>query len=897
MVIDSRQTLVPLAGVSSVHYYSLLAAEQQGLAGIGRLPRCLKNILENLIRQHAEGRSDGSDIARLAGWLRSRGVDSGEIAFRPTRMIMPESSGLPLFGDLAAMRDAMAAEGGNPAEINPQLPVDVIVDHSGDVEVHGRPDAVELNLKREVERNGERYRFLRWASQAFERLRVFPPGAGICHQINLEYLARVVWTEVHDGRTIAFPDSLIGMDSHTSMINSLGIIGWGVGGLEGGSVALGEPVSLLIPPVIGIRLSGRLPAGANATDLVLTITERLRREKLVGKFIEYFGEGLSALALPDRATVANMTPEIGPTMSFFPVDQQTLTFLRLTGRSAEQIALVEAYARAQGLWWEPGAAEADYTEVIDIDLSAVESSMAGPSRPQDRVTLTKVQGAFTAAFPPRPLSEPAAETKVPRPRDGDIVLAAITSCTNTSNPWVMLGAGLLARNAVRRGLRTQPWVKTSLAPGSRVVAGYLRDAGLQEPLDALGFNLVGFGCMTCMGNSGPLVPGVAESIEKHGSTTVAVISGNRNFEGRVHVAVRANFLASPPLVVAYALAGRILINMEDESLGTGSDGRPVFLADIWPSDTEIQDLMQHLLAPARYTANYENILEGSAAWRAISGSKGTQMSWDEASKFIRRPPFFEGFQRLAEPSKDIRGARVLALLGDMVTTDHISPIGVISPGTPADQYLQAEGVPRADYVNYAARRLNHDVMIRGTFANIRLRNEMTPEVEGSSTVHYPSGEHLSIPDAAGRYRASGVALVIVAGLEYGAGSSRDWAAKGTRLLGVGAVIAGSFERIHRSNLVGMGVLPLEFTGGDTRKSLSIDGGETFDILGLSGDLKPGQEVRAMMHKDGKVQELLLKLRLDTQLDLSYFRHGGMLPYVLRRYLNRGKNHDTTPTPA
>ncbi len=891
MPIDSRQTLRRLPGAGApIHYYSLAAAEEAGLPDVSRLPFSLKCVLENLLRQHAEGRSDGSDVAKLADWLKSRSSNE-EIGFCPTRMIMPESSGLPLFGDLAAMRDAMAELGGDPAAINPVVPVDVIVDHSGNVDAHGQPDAVAVNLSLEIGRNGERYRFLRWAAHAFDNLRLFPPGVGICHQINLEYLARVVWTEERDGKVIAFPDSLVGMDSHTPMINSMGIVGWGVGGLEGGSAALGQPVSMLVPSVVGVRLRGHLPVGATATDLVLTITERLRQEQLQGMFIEYTGDGLAALSLPDRATVANMTPECGATMGFFPIDRQTLAFLRLTGRPEEQVALVETYARAQGLWHEAAMAEPDFTQVVTIDLDRVVPSVSGPSKPQQRVGLDQAARSFTDVFPRQ------GDAQGP-PRDGDIVIAAMTSCTNTSNPSVMLAAGLLARNAVRRGLRPPPWVKTSLAPGSLVVADYLRSAGLQADLDTLGFNVVGFGCTTCMGNSGPLLPGVAETIARNNVAAVAVLSGNRNFEGRVHTSVRANYLASPPLVVAYALCGSILLDLTREPLGTDNQGAPVMLSDIWPSDDEVLALTEALLTPQRYRANYLHILEGSEPWRAIEGPQGIRFDWGHTSSFIRRPPFFDRFPRAPKPVSNISGARVLAVLGDMVTTDHISPIGVISPGTPADQYLQQQGIQRQDYVNYAARRLNHDVMIRGTFANIRLRNEMTPGVEGSSTLHQPDGRQMSIPAAAELYRADSVPLVIVAGREYGAGSSRDWAAKGTFLLGVRAVIAESFERIHRSNLVGMGVLPLEFMDGATRATLAIDGSERFDIGGLDGALLPRQQLPATITRsDGRVQRLTLRLRLDTSLEVQYFKHGGILPYVLRDYLEKEKVRDTSSTPS
>ena len=876
-MIDARACLQPLAGSApATWFFSLPAAERLGLAGIARLPFSLKCILENLLRQQALGQSDGGDVERLAGWLRNRGSDQ-EIAFRPARMLIPESSGLPLFGDLAALRDAMVAWGGDPRAVGPRVPVDFIVDHSASVDVHGQPGAVSLNLAQEVARNGERYRFLRWAAQAFDRLRVFPPGSGICHQINLEHLARVVDTVEIDGCRVAIPDSLVGMDSHTPMVNGMGIVGWGVGGLEGGSAALGEPVTMLIPAVVGIRLLGRLPAGATATDLVLAVTQRLRQERLQGQFIEYTGPGLSALSLANRATVANMTPECGATMGFFPIDAATLAYLRQTGRDAAHIALVERYARAQGLWWDEGVEEPAFTRTIAFDLAQVEPSVAGPNRPHQRVPLAQAAQAFRGAFPERPQEAGL--------RDGDIVLAAITSCTNTSNPALMLAAGLLARNAVRRGLRPPPWVKTSLAPGSRVVAAYLSGSGLQDDLDRLGFHVVGFSCMTCMGNSGPLLPAVAEALAVREAAVVAVLSGNRNFEARVHAQAQANFLASPPLVVAYALAGSILTDLTRDPLGHDAAGRAVFLADLWPQPEEVEALVRTQVTPQRFGAGYADIAQGPAQWQAIESVAGLQFPWGD-STFIRRPPFFADFERRPAAPADLHGARVLGMFGDMLTTDHISPIGEISPGTPADTYLRSLGIARQDYVNYAARRLNHDVMVRGTFANIRLRNEMTPGREGSWTVHHPSGALLSVHAAAQRYAAEGVPLVIVAGREYGAGSSRDWAAKGTRLLGVRAVIAESFERIHRSNLARMGVLPLEFTEGTTRRSLGLDGSETFDILGLAADLQPLQLLRVVIHAGHSRREIALRLRLDTRAELQYFLHGGLMPCVLRQYLDK-----------
>jgi aconitate hydratase len=870
MSVDGRATRRALN--PKFDYYSLEAAEALGLAGVSRLPCSLKVVLENVLRQHAEGRSDGADIAAVAGWLATRRAER-EIAFRFTRVLMPDSSGVPLLGDLAAMRDAMIRLGGDPARLSPSVPVDLVVDHSVMVDAYGVPDAASRNQALELKRNAERYAFLRWGAQAFRNLRIVPPGNGIIHQINLESLARVVWTA--DG--VAYPDSVLGMDSHTAMINSLGILGWGVGGLEGGAGALGESVAMLVPEVIGCRLVGRPRPGVTSTDIVLTVTQALRRHKVVDKFVEYFGPGVAELSLPDRATIANMSPENGATMGFFPVDAETLRYLRLTGRDEAQVRLVEAYCKAQGLWRDAGTPPAEFTSVVEIELSAVEPSVAGPSRPQDRVPLREAPAAFQTIS-----KEKSAEGL----KDGDVVIAAITSCTNTSNPAVMIGAGLLARNAVARGLKVRPGIKTSLSPGSRVVADYLEKSGLQASLDALGFQVAGFGCMTCMGNSGPLPAGVAEAVETHGVAAVAVLSGNRNFEGRIHPAVRANFLASPPLVVAYALAGSVLVNLEREPLGAGADGKPVYLRDIWPAAEEIGRIIDEVLTPALYRSRYATLLEGTPEWRALKGRTGEIYAWSPGSSFIRRPPFFDDMAAMPEEPADIRGARVLGLFGDMFTTDHISPIGVISKGTPAAEYLSALGIAPADFVNYAARRLNHEVMIRGTFANVRVRNEMTPGVEGSSTVHYPSGERVPIHAAAERYRAEGVPLVVIAGAEYGAGSSRDWAAKGTRLLGVRAVIAESFERIHRSNLVGMGVLPLEFPAGATRKTLALKGDEIIDVAGISGAMAPRSEPDCTIKRaDGSRHRLKLLSRLDTRRDVEYFRHGGLLHRVLRQRLS------------
>ena len=860
MSIDGRATRRALN--AEFDYYSLEAAEALGLTGVSRLPFSLKVVLENVLRQHAEGRSDGADIAAVAGWLATRRAER-EIAFRFTRVLMPDSSGVPLLGDLAAMRDATIRLGGDPQRLNPSVPVDLVVDHSVMVDAYGTPDAAERNQALELKRNAERYAFLRWGGQAFANLRIVPPGNGICHQVNLEYLARVVWTS----GGVAYPDSVLGMDSHTAMINSLGILGWGVGGLEGGAGALGESIAMLVPEVFGVRLVGKLAPGVTATDLVLTLTQTLRRHKLVDKFVEYFGPGVSELALPDRATISNMSPENGATMGFFPVDAETLRYLRLTGRDEAQVALVEAYCKAQGLWRDDKTPVPEFTGILEVDLSTIEPSVSGPSRPQDRVALRDAPAAF------RKLVEK------PKARDGDVVIAAITSCTNTSNPAVMIGAGLLARNAVARGLKPRPWVKTSLSPGSRVVADYLEKSGLQRSLDALGFQPTGYGCMTCMGNSGPLPPEVDA-----GSTSVAVLSGNRNFEGRVHPAVRAAFLASPPLVVAYALAGSVLVDLATEPLGEDEKGRPVYLRDVWPERAEIDQVIGKTINPSLYRERYAEVGEGSPQWRALATGSGTTFPWNQKSTFIRRPPFFDDIRAEPDEPGDIRGARILGLFGDMFTTDHISPIGVISRGTPAAEYLASLGIAPGDFVNYAARRLNHDVMIRGTFASTRVRNEMTPDVEGSATVHYPGGQRMPFHATAERYRKEGVPLVVIAGSEYGAGSSRDWAAKGTRLLGVRAVIAESFERIHRSNLVGMGVLPLQFPAGVTRKTLALRGDEVIQIIGIGGIIPRSQLECTITRADGTRERLRLLARVDTKREVDYFRHGGLLHYVVRHRL-------------
>lgn len=870
-------------GKHEFDYFSLAAAENAGFRGIQSLPYTVRILIENLIRNQAAGRATDLDARELVARL-VRGDTDVEVEFHPVRVMMPESSGITLMGDMAAMRDAMVDLGGDPGRINPTVPVDFIVDHSVMVEDAGKPTSLQFNMDSEFAQNLERYEFLRWCGQAFDGLRVFPPGSGICHQINLEYLARVVSVDQTARRGMACPDSLIGMDSHTAMINSIGVVGWGVGGFEGGNAALGEPVIVSIPEVVGVRLTGRLAPGTTSTDLVLTITQRLRREQLIGRFVEYFGQGVDALTQTERATVSNMTPEYGATMAFFPVDAQTLRFLELTGRDPDQVALVREYCRAQGLWRDATSPIPRYARIVEIDLGEVRPSLAGPSRPDARVDLGQAPGAFARAVP-KPFEPVPVEGCDFAIGNGSIVIAAITSCTNTSNPTVMVAAGLLARNAVRRGLRPKPWVKTSLSPGSRVVADYFAASGLQQDLDALGFNVVGFGCMSCMGNSGPLPDPIINAIESSDLATVAVLSGNRNFDARVHNSVQLNFLASPPLVIAYALTGSIHHDLTTQPLGNDTAGNPVYLRDIWPTQEEVHAVIESSIKPDLFRNRYATILEGSPQWRALKGGEGKRYAWKPSSLFIQRPPYFEGMSREVPPVGDIHGARILGLFGDMLTTDHISPIGKFSPRTPAGAYLQSLGVDPQDFVNYAARRLNHHVMMRGTFANVRLRNEMTPGTEGSSTRHMPDGEEMNIFEAAERYRSEGVPLVIVAGKEYGAGSSRDWAAKGTGLLGVRAVIAESLERIHRANLVSMGVLPLQFTGDDSRLSLDLDGSETFDIFGLDSIDSPRQLVNCTVtRRDGQRTDIRLIARLDSKAEISYYRHGGILKYVIRSRL-------------
>ncbi len=880
-----------------------------------RLPFSLKILLENLLRCEDGVSVTPAHIEALLAWQPLAEPDT-EIAFMPARVVLQDFTGVPCVVDLAAMRDAVVKLGGRPEQINPLIPSELVIDHSVQVDVFGKPEALDLNGKIEFQRNHERYAFLRWGQTAFDNFKVVPPNTGIVHQVNLEYLARVVMTREVDGVLEAFPDTVFGTDSHTTMINGLGVLGWGVGGIEAEAAMLGQPSSMLIPQVVGFRLTGKLPEGATATDLVLTVTQMLRRHGVVGKFVEFFGAGLDHLPLADRATIANMAPEYGATCGLFPIDAESLTYLRLSGRSAEQIALVEAYAKHQGMWRDTSI-EADYSSVLSLDLSEVKPSLAGPKRPQDRVLLEDMKQNYRDHVAPyadarnkRSLEASAMVSEgggaaignqevlqngcvdielngqLVGLRDGAVVIAAITSCTNTSNPAVMLGAGLLARNAVKRGLKVAPWVKTSLGPGSLVVTDYLKKAGLLEDLEALGFHVVGYGCTTCIGNSGPLPAEVSAGIAKGDLTVASVLSGNRNFEGRVHAEVKMNYLASPPLVVAYALAGSADIDLSSEPLGTGSDGQPVFLRDIWPSNKEIGDLIAATVGPEMFKHNYADVFRGDSRWNQIDAPEGQIYTWDPASTYIKNPPYFEGMSMEVGTIEDIQGARMLGLFGDSITTDHISPAGNIKASSPAGLYLQERGVQPADFNSYGSRRGNDEVMLRGTFANIRIRNLMLGGEEGGDTLHYPSREKLSIFDAAMKYKAEGVPLVVLAGKEYGTGSSRDWAAKGTYLLGVRAVIAQSFERIHRSNLIGMGVLPLQFLPGESAASLGLRGDEVFDVLGLDEGKAKLASVRAT-GSDGAVTQFHAQVLLLTPKEVEYYRHGGLLQYVLRQLAAAG----------
>ncbi len=867
-------------------YYSLQAAVEAGIGDITRLPISLKVLLENLLR-FENGRSvTADDIRAMVKWVDTRSSER-EIAFHPARVLMQDFTGVPAVVDLAAMRDAMSMLGGNPEKINPLVPVDLVVDHSVVVDEFGTTGAFQQNVLNEFERNKERYEFIRWGQEAFDNFRVVPPGTGICHQVNLENLAQTVFTsKAADGAEIAYPDTLVGTDSHTTMVNGLAVLGWGVGGIEAEAAMLGQPMSMLIPEVIGFRLTGSMKEGTTATDLVLMVVQMLRKKGVVGKFVEYFGPGLDHLTLADRATIANMAPEYGATCGFFPVDAETLRYLRFTSRDEERVKLVEAYAKAQGLWRDANTPDAVYTDTLELDLGDVEPSIAGPKRPQDRIPLSKAAAAFKEGF--KALSGRDEQRSIDVQgtnydiEDGVVVLAAITSCTNTSNPGVLVAAGLVAKKAHEKGLKPKPWVKTSFAPGSQVVTDYMVAAGLQEHLDALGFNLVGYGCTTCIGNSGPLPEAIADAAAQADLTLAAVLSGNRNFEGRIHQQVKANYLASPPLVVAYALAGNMKVDLYKDALGTDQAGKPVFLKDIWPTNKEIRDTIERVLSADMFRKRYADVFAGSKEWKAVKITKGRTFTWRGTSTYVQNPPYFIDMK--GEPAKigDIKGARILALLGDSVTTDHISPAGSIKETAPAGEYLISHQVRPVDFNSYGSRRGNHQVMMRGTFANIRIRNQVAPGTEGGVTRHFPDGEVMPIYDAAMLYAKEGVPLVIFGGKEYGTGSSRDWAAKGTRLLGAKAVIVETFERIHRSNLVGMGVMPLQFKDGMSRETLKLDGTETIDITGLASGITPRMDVPCRITRTGgKVENITLLCRIDTLDEVEYYKSGGILQYVLR----------------
>ncbi|HYX36163.1 MAG TPA: aconitate hydratase AcnA [Oligoflexus sp.] len=869
------------------HYFSLPDAAKNGLGDISRLPMTLKVLLENLLRYEDGSIVTKEDVKALEQWLSTK-KSQHEIAYHPARVLMQDFTGVPAVVDLAAMRQAMTKLGGDAKKINPLAPVDLVIDHSVMIDYYGTPDAFQKNVDLEFERNAERYEFLKWAQNSLDNFRAVPPGTGICHQVNLEYLAKVVWTKEEDGQKWAYPDTCVGTDSHTTMINGLAVLGWGVGGIEAEAAMLSQPVAMVLPEVIGFKITGKMKEGMTATDLVLTVTEKLRKLGVVEKFVEFFGPGLDELSLADRATLANMAPEYGATCGFFPIDDETLRYLRFTGRDEHSVKLVEAYAKAQGMW-RNNAVEAVYTQVVDLDLNTIEPSLAGPSRPQDRITLSKAAINFRDCLP-KNFKVTDADLKKTAAVDGekytmthgDIVIASITSCTNTSNPAVLIAAGLLAKKAVEKGLSSKPWVKTSLAPGSQVVKDYLEVAGLQPHLDKLGFNIVGYGCATCIGNSGPLLPKISKAIQDNNLVAAAVLSGNRNFEGRISPDVKANYLASPPLVVAYALAGTMTLDITTQSLGKGSDGKEVFLADIWPSNREIADAIAMSLSAPMYKKRYANVFLGPKQWQATQAGKDLTFSWNPNSTYVRHPTYFENMPREAKGQDDILGASPLAILGDSVTTDHISPAGDIKKESPAGQYLINHGVKPIDFNSYGARRGNHEVMMRGTFANIRIKNEMLDGKEGGYTKHIPTGEVLSIYDVAMRYKESKTPLVVIGGKEYGTGSSRDWAAKGTNLLGVRAVITESFERIHRSNLIGMGVLPLFFLPGQNRKTLNLTGEETFDIVGVRA-MRPRQNMKCTItRKDGTKEEIQVQSAIYSEDELAYFVNGGILQYVLRR---------------
>ena len=894
--LDSFKCLRPLrVGSKTYAYYSLLAAEKSGLKGISRLPFSMKVLLENLLRNE-DGRSvTKEDIQGVAQWLKTK-TSEREIPFRPARVLMQDFTGVPAVVDLAAMRDAMQHLGGDPKKINPLVPVDLVIDHSVAVNFFGHKDSFKKNVEEEYKQNQERYRFLKWAQSSFEDFRVVPPGTGICHQVNLEYLSQTVWTaktkvtfpDKSVATEMAYPDTLVGTDSHTTMVNGLSVLGWGVGGIEAEAAMLGQPYSMVLPEVIGVRLNGKLKEGVTATDLVLTVTQMLRKRGVVGKFVEYFGAGLANLTIADRATIGNMSPEYGATCGFFPIDDDTIKYLRDTGRSADRIALVIAFAKAQGLYRTKNTPDPVFTDVLKLELSSIEPSLAGPKRPQDRIALKDVKIGFAYSMDKEFNKASEMDKRVPVEGrshtlgNGDVVIAAITSCTNTSNPNVMIAAGLLARKALAKGLTVKPWVKTSLAPGSQVVAEYLDKSGLQKDLDALGFNLVGFGCTTCIGNSGPLPEEISEAINTNDLVAAAVLSGNRNFEGRVNADVRANYLASPPLVVAYAIAGSMQVDVAKQPLGTDQKGRKVYLRDIWPSNREIGDFVRKNVNKQMFARKYANVFKGDASWRKIAVKGGLTFKWDDRSTYVQNPPYFEGMQKRSQPIEDIVDARVLGLFLDSITTDHISPAGSIKEESPAGEYLRDHQVRPKDFNQYGTRRGNHQVMMRGTFANIRIKNQMLPGVEGGYTIHHPSKQRMTMYDAAMRYKSEHVPLVVFAGKEYGTGSSRDWAAKGAILLGVRAVIAQSFERIHRSNLVGMGVVPLVFEEGTSWQTLGLKGDEQVTIRGLHGDLKPHQRLLAeIVASDGGLKRVPLICRIDTVDELDYYKNGGILQYVLR----------------
>ena len=884
--LKTRRTLS--VGGKEYDYFSLEAAEAAGIGAVGRLPFSLKVLLENLLRREDGRTVTVEDVKAVAKWLDARKSDH-EIAYGPARVLMQDFTGVPAVVDLASMRDAMNILGGDPAKINPLSPVDLVIDHSLMIDNAGTPTAFAENVALEFERNQERYEFLKWGQGAFDNFRVVPPGTGICHQVNLEYLAQVVWTTEVDGKTVAYPDTCVGTDSHTTMVNGLSVLGWGVGGIEAEAVMLGQPVSMLIPEVVGFKLTGALAEGMTATDLVLTVTEMLRKKGVVGKFVEFYGDGLDHLSLADQATIANMAPEYGATCGFFPVTQATLDYLIFTGRDADRVALVEAYAKAQGMWRDSSTPDPVYTDTLELDIGTVVPSLAGPKRPQDRLKLTDAASSFKDNF--KEISGGRDTQKTIHVShcdfdlsDGAIVIAAITSCTNTSNPAVMVAAGLVAKAANERGLTKKPWVKTSLAPGSQVVTDYLNAGGLTEHLDAIGYNLAGYGCGSCIGNSGPLPGDIHEVIEEQNLCVAAVLSGNRNFEGRVHPLTRANYLASPPLVVAYALAGNINIDLLTDPIGQDRDGKDVYLKDIWPSNAEVKKVMDACVTPEMFRARYANVLEGDANWKAIKTTKSLTYNWNPGSTYVQHPPFFEDISIDDEgKAEDIIGARPIALLGQSVTTDHISPAGNIKADSPAGTYLMEHQVRPMDFNSYGSRRGNHEVMMRGTFANIRIKNEMAPGTEGGFTTLQPTGETTTIYEAAMGYKAQGIPLVVIGGAEYGTGSSRDWAAKGTRLLGIQAVIVESFERIHRSNLVGMGVLPLQFPSGVTRQTLKLDGSETYDVVGLNAGITPRMTLALKIHrKDGTTEEVPVLCRIDTVDEVDYFLAGGILQYVLKR---------------